>query len=497
MPRKIPSFLSAPTPEDSEKNYLLKKPKTVHYRIRKIAKPKDDEDGKDFPVEVDDGGDFKKPSKKSKPIPPKTVSSGRKDEVEGGKPASKEVVTQVSEEEIKEVEREKDENMKKADDEGEDEATKLFKKLDADGSGNITLDEFKKGLKDFRSTAGTSTGADGREDVEVPEEFNCPLTCDLMTDPVINENGNTYERSAIEEWYALHDTDPLTGENVKAKSLVLNRMLRDLIIKFCKKHKIDLDGEGLEVKSSKKEKGSKKNSSKPSEKTGSTAAKAGSKRKRQKDVDDDDGEEEKLPALPISGKAKRKGKPKSKKGPKTAGDEASSSKPSKKKTKVTPKVDPVIWAWKSDLYLDDNNDAAWTEYDAATVAKIEKKYQEDPGQSFVLDATYSIDLADSWQYRTSETHRRRPIRRIGEIHVSSVSAASSSKKTKPTKMDVEDEDEESNEEEEEEEEEEGKWFWKSDLDLEDEDPEAWTMYPKRDSKKIEQKYQEGKDRFKY
>lgn len=68
----------------------------------------------------------------------------------------------------------------------EDEAVQLFKKLDADGSGNITLEEFRKGLKVIRSTSGVSTDAG---DVEIPFEFNCPLTCDIMVDPVINENG--------------------------------------------------------------------------------------------------------------------------------------------------------------------------------------------------------------------------------------------------------------------------------------------------------------------
>jgi hypothetical protein len=36
----------------------------------------------------------------------------------------------------------------------------------------------------------------------VPEEFLCPITLELMTDPVVAEDGHTYERSAITDWFA-------------------------------------------------------------------------------------------------------------------------------------------------------------------------------------------------------------------------------------------------------------------------------------------------------
>ena len=36
----------------------------------------------------------------------------------------------------------------------------------------------------------------------VPDEFVCPITLELMTDPVLAEDGHTYERSAITDWFA-------------------------------------------------------------------------------------------------------------------------------------------------------------------------------------------------------------------------------------------------------------------------------------------------------
>jgi len=44
------------------------------------------------------------------------------------------------------------------------------------------------------------------------DSFQCPLTMEVMTDPVITADGQTYERTGIESWFALGKrTSPLTG----------------------------------------------------------------------------------------------------------------------------------------------------------------------------------------------------------------------------------------------------------------------------------------------
>ena len=43
---------------------------------------------------------------------------------------------------------------------------------------------------------------EGIEDDIGPDEFLCPITLELMTDPVLAEDGHTYERSAITDWFA-------------------------------------------------------------------------------------------------------------------------------------------------------------------------------------------------------------------------------------------------------------------------------------------------------
>ena len=54
---------------------------------------------------------------------------------------------------------------------------------------------------------------------ELPAEFLCPLTLQLMVDPVVTCDGNTYERRAIALWLSQHDTAPLTGEPLRSKEL--------------------------------------------------------------------------------------------------------------------------------------------------------------------------------------------------------------------------------------------------------------------------------------
>lgn len=47
-----------------------------------------------------------------------------------------------------------------------------------------------------------------------PSEFMCPITYELMADPVVLDDGQTYERSAIAAWLQTHRTSPLTNRSV-------------------------------------------------------------------------------------------------------------------------------------------------------------------------------------------------------------------------------------------------------------------------------------------
>ena len=62
--------------------------------------------------------------------------------------------------------------------------------------------------------------------VEPPDGLVCPITSELLVDPVLCADGHSYERTSIEAWLADHDTSPLTGARLQYKLLVPNHALR-------------------------------------------------------------------------------------------------------------------------------------------------------------------------------------------------------------------------------------------------------------------------------
>lgn len=63
-------------------------------------------------------------------------------------------------------------------------------------------------------------------------DFKCPITRELMKEPVVTHDGHTYERAAIEQWLASHNTSPLTGQPLEHKNLVPNRALKKIITQY-------------------------------------------------------------------------------------------------------------------------------------------------------------------------------------------------------------------------------------------------------------------------
>jgi len=62
-----------------------------------------------------------------------------------------------------------------------------------------------------------------------PTEFYCPISHCLMLEPVIDREGNTYERTSIEQWLSQHNTSPITRNSLKVNHLVVNRALLGLM----------------------------------------------------------------------------------------------------------------------------------------------------------------------------------------------------------------------------------------------------------------------------
>jgi hypothetical protein len=61
------------------------------------------------------------------------------------------------------------------------------------------------------------------------EHFICPISLEVMEDPVITADGSSYERASIEAWFKKTDRDPLTNEIVSSKALIPNKTLKSAI----------------------------------------------------------------------------------------------------------------------------------------------------------------------------------------------------------------------------------------------------------------------------
>ena len=72
----------------------------------------------------------------------------------------------------------------------------------------------------------------------IPDSFLCPITHNIMSNPYIDNDGNTYEYLAITKWLLNNNTSPITRQNLKLSDLKPNRSLLELINLFKSKNYI-------------------------------------------------------------------------------------------------------------------------------------------------------------------------------------------------------------------------------------------------------------------
>ncbi|KAJ8429058.1 hypothetical protein Cgig2_025047 [Carnegiea gigantea] len=77
-----------------------------------------------------------------------------------------------------------------------------------------------------------------QEDIEVPPYFLCPISLQIMKDPVTVSTGITYERENIEQWVFTNKntTCPVTKRGLNADMFTPNHILRRLIQSWCTLH---------------------------------------------------------------------------------------------------------------------------------------------------------------------------------------------------------------------------------------------------------------------
>ena len=103
-------------------------------------------------------------------------------------------------------------------------------------------DDKRHGYGTEKLSCGTSAEARWRHGVrqpsypDPPSDFKCPISKELMDDPVVTDGGGTYERECIEEWLSTHTRDPETNAELESRRLVPNRALLRVISAWKQKH---------------------------------------------------------------------------------------------------------------------------------------------------------------------------------------------------------------------------------------------------------------------
>ncbi|KAL9225566.1 hypothetical protein vseg_001472 [Gypsophila vaccaria] len=74
-----------------------------------------------------------------------------------------------------------------------------------------------------------------------PEELRCPISLQLMFDPVIIASGQTYERACIEKWFNDgHNTCPKTQQQLSHICLTPNYCVKGLIASWCEQNGVPI-----------------------------------------------------------------------------------------------------------------------------------------------------------------------------------------------------------------------------------------------------------------
>ncbi|XP_054784611.1 U-box domain-containing protein 9-like [Prosopis cineraria] len=126
--------------------------------------------------------------------------------------------------------------------------------IDDDDCSIQTIDQAKEALstlKDLKLRKRSSSSPSSQsssfklsKNSGFPEEFKCPLSKELMRDPVIVASGKTYDRPFIQKWLkAGNRTCPQTQQVLSHAVLTPNHLIREMIEQWCKNHGVELSNQ--------------------------------------------------------------------------------------------------------------------------------------------------------------------------------------------------------------------------------------------------------------
>ena len=96
----------------------------------------------------------------------------------------------------------------------------------------------KSNNKDDRKEDGrgedddVGTNPESTSQAQPPSQFVCPITMEVMLDPVILASGHTYDRQSITAWLKTKKTDPMTGMRLRHTEMVPNHALKSAIMEW-------------------------------------------------------------------------------------------------------------------------------------------------------------------------------------------------------------------------------------------------------------------------
>ena len=77
--------------------------------------------------------------------------------------------------------------------------------------------------------------------MDIPSEFICPITQEIMKEPVSDNEGVSYEKLSIERWLSRNNTSPMSRRPLYMRDLRPNIALKNLISSFNDKNKVSTE----------------------------------------------------------------------------------------------------------------------------------------------------------------------------------------------------------------------------------------------------------------
>jgi len=121
--------------------------------------------------------------------------------------------------------------------------------IESTGNDVVTDTDTDTNDEDTDTSNGTEDeGVDSDSVVDIPEEFICPLTLEIYSDPLMSRRGLNFERKAIIEWLDRgHETCPLTRDPLGYGRLVPNARLRLEVEEWKRKHGYEIKPRDVEA----------------------------------------------------------------------------------------------------------------------------------------------------------------------------------------------------------------------------------------------------------